>query len=104
MRILALHPSNSRSVPIQVLLELCISRFVVASASKKNQHFSITPYSCRITCRMPDIHRLSNGCPGNTVSATVFSRFMFTDQLPSGSKYLSHRQVWSTITDINYVG
>ena len=39
---------------------------------------------CWITCRMPNIYRLSNGCPGNTVSATMFSRFMFTDQLPSG--------------------
>ena len=44
----------------------------------------------QITCRILDIYHLSNGCPGNTVSATVFSRFMFTDQLPSGREYLSH--------------
>src|SRR5436190_418557 len=46
-------------------------------------------YSCWITCRILDIYRLSNGCPGNTVLATVFSRFMFTDQLPSGREHLS---------------
>ena len=44
----------------------------------------------QITCRILDIYHLSNGCPGNTVSATVFSRFMFTDQLPSGREYLSY--------------